>query len=309
MRSIQDLNLAYAQSLDWILKNGDLAFPRGFTTKELISYQLGIDSSRCVLINPVRKLSYPFMVAEWLWILFGRNDTEFVGRFNKHIGQFSDNGLNFYGAYGPRFRAQLAHVYNSLSTDPNSRQAVMTFWHQNPEKSKDIPCTVGLHFVVRGGALHLLSWMRSNDAWLGMPYDTFNFCQLQNFLAGLLKVRRGTYVLTANSYHLYDDKFAVAQKAVEWQEPRNDNVFQPATSDILVSGGVSEYEEMCEIFNQMVPHLLNGELNDEAIRAVLPPGISEHVVFLNRFVRGQDHRAVKFWKEVYELNGERPACA
>src|SRR5690606_26043016 len=46
--------------------------------------------------------------------------------------------------------------------------------------------------------------MRSNDLWLGLPYDIMMFTRLQSAMAWALGVRVGKYVHTTFSLHLYE---------------------------------------------------------------------------------------------------------
>lgn len=46
--------------------------------------------------------------------------------------------------------------------------------------------------------------MRSNDIFLGFPYDTFNFTMWQEYVACKLNVEIGTYTHIANSLHFYE---------------------------------------------------------------------------------------------------------
>ena len=54
--------------------------------------------------------------------------------------------------------------------------------------------------------------MRSNDAWLGVPYDTFNFSAISFFIAlhlnklGL-KCKLGELTIQAGSRHIYESDF------------------------------------------------------------------------------------------------------
>lgn len=71
----------------------------------------------------------------------------------------------------------------------------------------DYPCTVGIGFD-RGGTwnedqLNMRVTMRSNDVWLGLPYDLFQFTQLQWTLCNILDLIPGTYTHTAWSMHIY----------------------------------------------------------------------------------------------------------
>src|SRR3546814_5271713 len=66
-----------------------------------------------------------------------------IAPWNRHISQFSDDGVVFAGAYGPRINLQLDYVLNKLREDPDTRQAGLTIWRPNPQPSKDIPCKIG----------------------------------------------------------------------------------------------------------------------------------------------------------------------
>ena len=76
----------YKNMLLDVLLHGEETNPRGMKTKEMLAYRTQpIDSKYCIISNEQRKLNYAFMVAEWLWIMFGRDDTDFIGTFNKKI--------------------------------------------------------------------------------------------------------------------------------------------------------------------------------------------------------------------------------
>jgi thymidylate synthase len=54
--------------------------------------------------------------------------------------------------------------------------------------------------------------MRSNDAWLGVPYDTFNFSAISFFIALHLnklgvKCKLGELTIQAGSRHIYESDF------------------------------------------------------------------------------------------------------
>ena len=60
-----------------------------------------------IVLSKARSLGYKFMVAEAFWILSGRNDVEFMDKFSNKIKDFSDDGIFFNGAYGPKIIDQL----------------------------------------------------------------------------------------------------------------------------------------------------------------------------------------------------------
>lgn len=204
-----NMTTAWFACLERIINHGDAISPRGQPTLEVVANTLSVRMVNPVLVCPARKLSYRFMAAEAYWILTGDDSVGGIAPYNKNISQFSDDGVSFYGAYGPRIDMQLDHVVDSLLSDPATRQAVLTIWRQNPEPSKDIPCTVAMAFFIRGGELHLDVYMRSSDVWLGLPYDIFNFTTVAMKVAALYNeearkpVSLGTLHWKGVSSHLY----------------------------------------------------------------------------------------------------------
>lgn len=193
--------------------------PRGLPTREVrwAQYVLN-DPARCACWLPHRKLNYPFMFAEFLWIFGARDDREMISYYNLNIAQFAD-GETFYGAYGPRWREQINGVKFRLQTDPDSRQGIVCTWRPGYNElcsdrdgdgnftyptSKDVPCTLTMQYLLREGRLEAGVNMRSSDAWLGLPYDLFNFAMLQRALAAELKVPVGPLTLNVGSSHLYE---------------------------------------------------------------------------------------------------------
>jgi thymidylate synthase len=113
--------------------------------------------------------------------------------------------------YGPRFLDwrgvnQLKRVAEMLSTKQHSRQAVVQLFDADDLKDPDgdIPCTCTLQFMLRNEKLLLITNMRSNDVFLGLPHDFFAFTMIQELLARQLGVDLGPYVHFVGSLHLYE---------------------------------------------------------------------------------------------------------
>lgn len=214
-----------------LLLNGVESNPRGKKTLELLGQHTVVEMNRCVVSNPHRKMSYRFACAEAHWIATGDNRVETIAPYNKNISQFSDDGIFFNGAYGPPFVEQLPYVLRTLKEDRESRQAVMNFWRPRPGASKDIPCTESLQWLLRSdvksSVLHCVATMRSSDAWLGWPYDVFNFSMLSAIVAkhlqvlGVPVVALGDLFLTAGSQHLYEENWNAAEACVSYPYVRD----------------------------------------------------------------------------------------
>lgn len=215
-----DMNTAWWLKLIAVNNTGKTTTVRGTTSKELINSTLVVDMKRPILSIKSRDLGYRFMFAEAWWILSGRNDLASIQPYSKIIGNFSDDGMWFQGAYGPKLIDQLSYIIDSFVKDVHTRQAVATIWNRNPRASKDHSCTVSIQWIIRDGKLHCIDTMRSSDIWLGVPYDVFNFAMYSTYIALVLrskgiKVDLGDLYLNAGSQHLYDNNFENAAITME----------------------------------------------------------------------------------------------
>jgi thymidylate synthase len=215
----------YPRLLEMILQDGAEISPRNQKTKEIIGMRISsTDMRNNILYHPTRNLNYRFMVAEWCWIMAGREDLATIQRYNQHYTEFSDDGIVLAGAYGPRIRGQeqlgltkvefpdqLAWVVSQLHRAPDTRQAVVNFWQPPcPAPSKDIPCTLSFQFMIRQAKLEMIVTMRSSDAWLGIPYDFFTFSMIGIAVASKLAVEPGGIIMQLGSSHLYERDWDLA---------------------------------------------------------------------------------------------------
>lgn len=215
-----------------VLTGGERAAPRGLATLEVLGAELRLREPRRRLVHVpgTRRLNPAFAVAEAAWILSGSDDP-WIYDFNSQLRKYADDGI-LQGAYGPRLRRwrgtvdQLDAVRRKLLDDPDTRQAVIQLF--DPERDhrghKDVPCTLGFRFFIRAGRLHMHTTMRSQDLWLGFPYDVFTFTVLHELMAGWVGAELGEYRHSVDSLHLYatnwDAAWALtAQPAAEAMAP------------------------------------------------------------------------------------------
>lgn len=205
---------------------------------ELIGWQCQLQVPQNNIVScKKRKFSGSYACAEFLWYLSMSNSIEMIKAYAPSYVNYSDDGKTVNGAYGHRwkhnagfevlntlmetkFTSQLDAVIQILKNNPNSRQAVMSMWDSKDivnsavNYSKDTPCTLTHTFFLRCNRLHLVSNMRSNDVWLGMPYDIFCNTNLQSIVAQMIGAYLGTYTHQVGSLHLYDKHRAAAQRIV-----------------------------------------------------------------------------------------------
>lgn len=172
-----------------------------------------------MLLNAKRDANPFFHIFEGVWMLAGRNDVEFVKRFNSNIGQYSDDEKTLAGAYGYRWRHhfgedQLKWLVNHLANEPNSRRAVLQMFDPLADQPpvgtvpKDIPCNTAAYFDIVDGEVNMTVTCRSNDMiWGAYGANAVHMSMLQEFVAGALALDVGFYVQFSNNFHIYEKHF------------------------------------------------------------------------------------------------------
>jgi thymidylate synthase len=207
--------------------------------------------SRSPAINPA------FALAEIIWIVNGRADAEFLNYWNRKLPLYAGDGSEYYGAYGHRLRKnfkfdQLDRAYEVLNANPDSRQVVLQFWDPNRDfpdidgspRDTDIPCNIVSLLKIRDNKLDWLQIIRSNDLFLGLPYNIVQFTYLQEILSGWLNIEMGKFDMIADSLYIYNKDHDFLLNSVSIQAKKNldsvalnkkesDNYFEKLSNQII----------------------------------------------------------------------------
>lgn len=179
--------------IEAIQSRGDRISPSKGPATELTGVLIEIDDPRARLSRTETRGKTFSCLGELCWYLSKDNTLDFISYYLREYEQFADDGLVF-GGYGPRLfdwkgLNQFLLVTDLLKRKPDSRQAVLQLFDSaDLEKEHDIPCTCTLQFMIRRDRLHMVSHMRSNDAFFGLPHDVFSFTMLQEVMARSLSV-------------------------------------------------------------------------------------------------------------------------
>jgi thymidylate synthase len=212
------LDDAMAAVFKEILENGEAVHPTKGPNREITGVLLEVKNPRARL-SLTESRRRPFSgLGELCWYLSGASDLQFIEYYLSRYADFAEDGLIF-GAYGPRLfqwrnTNQLKNVTRILKEGPDSRRAVIQLFDAEDivVRHKDVPCTCALHFLVRSNRLNLVTYMRSNDAFVGLPHDFFCFTMLQEIVACELGIELGTYKHMVGSLHIYDDDLKKAEQ-------------------------------------------------------------------------------------------------
>lgn len=255
---------------------GLLQDSRDQPTRELLHVSFTITDPRQRLVF-ARPLNPAFALAEVIWILSGSNSSEFVEFWNSRMVRYTDtNPTILHGAYGFRLGSQptlskkaearlriaqgptpfridqLKRAQAALDATPHSRQVVLQIWDHakdlpNPEpQSRDIPCNIVSHLMIRQNKLEWLQVMRSNDLMWGTPYNIIQFTTLQEIVAGWLGVDVGHYCHISDSLHTYQRHWETESVSAPARTLMN-------TSDLRIHG----YSQWEALWSKLVDRVLD----------------------------------------------------
>lgn len=227
-----NVDYAYEKLLQLALTSSEeIEESRVAPAKDLGLVAVTLEGSGDRLIGcPVRALNPFLAIVEAAWVLSGRNDLQPLTRVMKRYAQYSDDAKTLNGAYGFRLRKQLnkdqlEECAKLLSRAPNSRRAYLSIANANDvgAESLDIPCNVGIAFRVRRSKLDMTVINRSNDIYLGVPYDWFVFGTIHKYVADSANIQIGSQTHISNSMHLYQQNIEQAQRALDNDHSRNES--------------------------------------------------------------------------------------
>ena len=182
-----------------------------------------------VLFYEERDANPFFHFFEAFWMIAGRQDVEYVSKFNKRMKEYSDDGVIFHGAYGYRWRNYFGYdqhdrIVKRLGNIQGDRRAVLSMWDArmdlkkyDQDNCKDLPCNTHIYFKVKPcddryegkdiknpAQLDMTVCCRSNDIiWGTYGTNAVHFSMLQEYLAARLNAQLGVYRHISDSFHAY----------------------------------------------------------------------------------------------------------
>lgn len=240
-----------------ILSNGNHAGSRNGGATDLKNVEMTLTDPRARHLHLQGRSSNIFqLMAESFWVLAGKDDiNKFLSFFIPRAPEYSDDGVTWRGAYGPRIynRAQLDGVVERFKKDKLTRQAVVDIYQSDKdspesirtvyglESSKDTPCNDFILFWVdHDDTFHMKTIQRSGDAVFGAgSINIFEFTLLHEMMYEQVKsmypeLKLGHYHHNTINLHVYD---FTRKQCVEVIESESQQRF---------GGNVGEYEETIE---------------------------------------------------------------
>ena len=224
MQNYRNAAHAFIHKLQSVAVEAQAVQVRGSRTLELTAQGFTIDRplERCITVHH-RRNSIAATIAETMWMLAGRSDVDWLARYLPRAMDYSDDGLTWRAAYGPRLRAwngvdQLMSVRDALLEEKATRRAVAVLFDpaRDHQPSRDVPCANLLHFLVREDRLDLMITARSNDlVWGFSGINAFEWSVLHELMATWVGVAVGRQHYFISSLHVYDEHTERSSKMLQ----------------------------------------------------------------------------------------------
>lgn len=215
----------YLELLNDVLKNGVKTEDRtGVGTLSVFGRQIrynNIEENFPLLTT--KKLHFKSIVGELLWFISGSKSKEFLIRNKISIwDEWSlSDGKNSVGEmYGYLWRNwkdregnsidQLQNVINELKTNPDSRRLIVSAWNPDSMKMNKQALACCHNFfqfksykVNDHRELSIMVNIRSNDLFLGHPYNVTSYALLLMMIAQLTNHKAKDVVINIGDAHIY----------------------------------------------------------------------------------------------------------
>jgi thymidylate synthase len=198
-----------------LMADGSVIHPTKGAAREIVGATLELTDPRARLSRSEARSTAFSALGELLWYLSGSASLDDISYYIPKYKEFAVDG-RIEGAYGPRLMGderRLHEVIEVLRTKKDSRQAVIqVFEHADLSNKFDVPCTCTIQFFLRHAVLDVVVYMRSNDAFRGLPHDIFCFTMIQELVARSVGAEVGRYIHMVGSLHLYEENIDHAER-------------------------------------------------------------------------------------------------
>lgn len=181
----------------------------GTGTLSLFGEQIRLDLEHFPLLT-TKRVRWKSVMHELLWFLRGDTDLSYL---HEHGVHFWDPWADDRGHVGPLYGAAWRHLFGvdqvknlvrGLNDDPDSRRHVVTTWHPAHLGEMALPpCHVMFQCYVLDSELSMHVYMRSCDAFIGLPFNIASYALLSRMLCHVCQLHPGELVFSFGDLHLY----------------------------------------------------------------------------------------------------------
>lgn len=151
----------------------------------------------------------------WIWQMQS-NDVRKLQDMNVHIW---DEWMQEDGTIGKAYGYQLAkykqvdNLIKTIKEDPTSRRMITTLWNIEdlPEMALQ-PCAFQTLWNINKGKLNCMLTIRSNDWFLGNPFNVAQYAALVHMIAQVTNYKPGRLTVCINDAHIYENHIPQIQE-------------------------------------------------------------------------------------------------
>jgi len=205
----------------------------GTGTTSVFGRQVRFDLAQGFPLLTTKRIHVKSVIHELLWFLRGETNTRYLRENGVTIwDEWADEHGDLGPVYGYQWRNwpapdgrhidQIAHVMTQLRARPHSRRIMVTAMNladypdealspqQNVARGKMAlaPCHAFFQFYVVAGKLSCLFYCRSQDVFLGTPFNWASYALLTHMIAQQADLEPGDLVWTGGDCHLYSNHAA-----------------------------------------------------------------------------------------------------
>jgi len=219
-----------------ILDHGQVRLDRtGVGTIGVFGMQQRYDLRTGFPAMTTKKLAWKAVVSELLWFIEGSNDERRLceilhgTRDDSKSTIWTDNATADYWLPKARFAGDLGQIYGvqwrswggrlgptvdqlsglieGIKKDPYGRRHILTAWQ--PSELNDMalpPCHIMAQFYVsNNNELSCQMYQRSNDFFLGCPFNVASYSLLTHMIAQVCGLKVGEFIHTTGDAHIYSN--------------------------------------------------------------------------------------------------------
>ena len=196
----------------------------GTGTKSVFGYQMRFDLNQGFPLVTTKKVHVRSIIQELLWFLTGSSNNNWLKERGVTIwDEWAAPDGDLGPVYGVQWRSwptpdgghidQIAQVIETLKTNPDSRRIIVSAWNvAELSKMALMPCHAFFQFYVAPAAaagekarLSCQLYQRSDDIFLGVPFNIASYALLTHMLAQQCDLDLGDFIWTGGDCHIYSN--------------------------------------------------------------------------------------------------------
>jgi thymidylate synthase len=204
-----------------IIDNGiDRMDRTGTGTRSVFGVQMRFDLQNGFPAVTTKRLWMKGVIYELLWMLSGNTNIEYLTSNGVHIwDEWADKNGDLGPVYGAQWRKwktlypaglgsyeidQIKTVIEGIKNKPHSRRHIVSAWNVAELDNMNLPpCHLLFQFYVANSELSCMLTQRSQDFFLGAPYNIASYSILTHMIAQICKLKVGSLIVSVGDCHIY----------------------------------------------------------------------------------------------------------